>query len=67
VEAAESADFNFVAGSQGTDDAVKYGAHDDFGLSQGHANSLIHLLGQISPSHPALLQLVSSQALQGLL
>src|ERR1039457_5829457 len=35
VEASESADFNLIASSQGTDDAVKYGANDDVGLVPG--------------------------------
>jgi len=41
---------NLVAGSQGTDDAVKYGANDDVGIPPGHLNGLIQLLGQIGPS-----------------
>src|SRR5207249_4513566 len=53
AEASESPDLNLVAGSQGTDDAVKYGANDDVGLPPGHLNGLIQLLGQIGPSHLA--------------
>src|SRR6516164_7601083 len=34
VEASESADFNLVPGSQGTDDAVEYGANDNIGFFQ---------------------------------
>jgi hypothetical protein len=32
VESSESPDFNLVAGSQGTDDAVQYGANDNVGF-----------------------------------
>src|ERR1035441_6700992 len=53
VEASESADLNLVPGSQGTDDAVKYGAHDDVGFLQGHPNGLVNLFGQIGPGHLA--------------
>ena len=52
VEASESADFNLVAGSQGTDDAVKYGANDDVGFLPGHLNGLVNLFGQIGLGHP---------------
>src|ERR1019366_5872449 len=34
VEASESPDLNLVPGSQGTDDAVKYGADDEVGVLQ---------------------------------
>jgi hypothetical protein len=53
VEASESADLNLVPGSQGTDDAVKYGADDDFGFLPGHPNGLVNLFGQIGPGHLA--------------
>lgn len=53
VEASESADFNFVVGSQGPDDAVKYGAHDDVGFLQEHPNGLVNLFGQIGSGHQA--------------
>jgi hypothetical protein len=51
VEASESADFNLVAGSQGTDDTVKYGANDDVGFLQGHLNGLRNLSAQLGPDH----------------
>jgi hypothetical protein len=51
VEASESADLDLVPGSQGTDDAVKYGTDDDVGFLPGHPNGLINLLGQIGPGH----------------
>jgi hypothetical protein len=47
VEASESAYFNLVTGSQGTDDTVKYGANDDVGFLPGHLNGLMNLFGQI--------------------
>jgi len=53
VEASESADFNFVAGSQGTDDTVKYGANDDVGFLPGHLHGLRNLFGQIGSNHLA--------------
>ena len=49
VEPPESADFNLVAGSQGTDDAVKYGA-DDVGFLPEQLGGLTNLFSQISPS-----------------
>ena len=51
VEASESADLDLVPGSQSTDDAVKYGAHDDVGFLQGHPNGLVNLFGQIGSGH----------------
>jgi hypothetical protein len=53
VETSESADFNLVAGSQGLDDAVKYGANDDVGFLPGHLGGLTNLFNQISPGHLA--------------
>jgi len=53
VEPSESADFNLVAGSQGTDDAVKYGANDGVGFLPGHLGGLTNLFSQISPGHLA--------------
>jgi hypothetical protein len=53
AETSESADFNLVAGSQGTDDAVKYGANDDVGFLPGHLGGLTNLFNQISPGHLA--------------
>jgi hypothetical protein len=47
VKAAESADFDLVPGPQGTDDAVKYGANDQFGFLPGYPNGLVHLFRQI--------------------
>jgi hypothetical protein len=51
VEASESADFNFVAGSHGTDDAVKYGADDNVGFLLGQLSGLTNRFSQISPGH----------------
>jgi Cysteine-rich CPXCG len=51
VEASESADFNFVAGSHGTDDAVKYGADGNVGFLLGQLSGLTNLFSQISPGH----------------
>ena len=53
VEASESPDLNLVPGSQGTDDAVKYGADDEVGVLQGHPNGLVNLFGQVGPGHLA--------------
>jgi hypothetical protein len=53
VEASESADLNFVPGSQGADDAVKYSADDEVGFLQGHPNGSVNLFGQIGPGHLA--------------
>src|ERR1019366_8660299 len=53
VEASESPDLNLVPGSQGTDDAVKYGADDEVGVLQGHPNGLVNLFGQVGPDHLA--------------
>src|ERR1019366_777927 len=51
MEASESAELDLVPGSQGTDDAVKYGTDDDVGFLPGHPNGLINLFGQIGPGH----------------
>jgi hypothetical protein len=51
VEAPESADFNLIAGSQGTHDAVKYTAHNDVRLLPGHLNGAGNLFGKIGPGH----------------
>src|ERR1039457_5567267 len=51
MEASESADFNLVAGSQGADDAVEYGADDDVGFLVGQLNGLVNLFGQFGPGH----------------
>jgi len=51
VEASESADLNLVTRSQGTDDAVKYGANDDVGFLQGSPNGLVNLSSQIGSGH----------------
>jgi hypothetical protein len=61
VEASESADFNLVAGSQGTDDTVKYGANDDFGFLPGHLNGLMNLFGQIGSGHLAHLRWITKK------
>jgi hypothetical protein len=53
VEPSESADFNLVAGSQGMDDAVKYGANDGVGFLPGHLGGLTNLFSQVSPGHQA--------------
>ena len=53
VEASESADLDLVPRSQGTDDAVKYGANDDVGFLPGYFNGLVNLSGQIGPGHLA--------------
>jgi hypothetical protein len=53
MEASESADFHLVAGSQGADDAVKYGANDDVGFLLWQLNGLTNLFCQISPGHLA--------------
>jgi hypothetical protein len=53
VEASEASDFNLIAGSQGTDDTVKYGADDGVGFLERHPNGLVNLLGQIGPGHVA--------------
>jgi hypothetical protein len=53
VEASESADFNLVAGSQSTDDTVKYGTNDDVGFLAGYLYGLINLFGQIGSLHLA--------------
>jgi hypothetical protein len=53
VKASESADFNLVAGSQGADDTVKYGANDDVGFLPGHLKGLMNLFGQIGSGHLA--------------
>ena len=53
MESSESADFNLVAGSQRTDDAVKYGADDNVGFLPGHLNGVANLVGQIGPGHLA--------------
>jgi hypothetical protein len=53
AEASESADLNLIPRSQGTDDAVKYGADDVVGFLQGHPNRLVNLSGQIGPRHLA--------------
>jgi hypothetical protein len=53
MEASESADFHLVAGSQGADDAVKYGANDDVGFLLWQLNGLTNLFCQVSPGHLA--------------
>ena len=53
LEASESTDVDLVPGSQGTDDAVEYGADDNVGFLQGHSNGLVDLVGQIGPGHLA--------------
>ena len=53
VEASESADFNPLARSQGTDDTVKYGANDGVAFLPRHLNGLTNLFGQIGPGHLA--------------
>ena len=53
VKASEPAEFNLIVGSQGLDDAVKYGADDDFGFLQGQPNGVVNLFGQIGPGHLA--------------
>jgi hypothetical protein len=47
----ESTDFNLVAGSQGPDDAVKYGANDNVSFFPGQLGSVANLLSQISSGH----------------
>jgi len=66
VEASEAADFNLIAGSQGTDDAVEYGADDDVGFLQGHPNGLVKLFGQIGPGHMAHLRRITKKSITGL-
>jgi hypothetical protein len=43
MEASESADFHLVAGSKGSDYAVKYGANDGVGVLLAQLNDLVHL------------------------
>jgi hypothetical protein len=57
AEAAESADFNPVAGSQGTDDAVKDGADDDVGFLQRNPNGLVNRFGQFGSGQSGALPL----------
>src|ERR1019366_1646445 len=66
VETSESADFNLVAGSQGTDDAVKYGADDDVGFLPGHPNGSVNLFGQIGPGHLAHLRCITKKSITAL-
>ena len=53
VEASEAADFNLVSGSQGTNDAVKYGADGGLGFLHGQPSGSVNLFGQIGPDHLA--------------
>jgi hypothetical protein len=63
VEASESADFNLIANSQGTDDAVKYGANDDVGFLPGHLGGLTNLFSKISPGHLAARRCITKESI----
>ena len=57
AEAAESADFDLVAGPEGTYDTVENGLHDDFGFLPGHLYYAGDFFNQIGLGHRILLAL----------
>ena len=63
VKASEPAEFNLIVGSQGLDDAVKYGADDDFGFLQGQPNGVVNLFGQIGPGHLAHTRRITKESI----
>jgi hypothetical protein len=63
MESPESADFNLVAGSQGADDAVKYGADDDIGFLVGQLDGLANLFGHVGPGHLAHLLCIPKKSI----
>ena len=66
MEASESANFNLVAGSQGADHVVKYGANNDVGFLPGHPNGLVNLFGQIGPGHLAHSRRITKKSITAL-
>ena len=55
AEAAESADFDLVAGPEGTYDAVENRLHDDFGFLSSHLDNAGDFFNQIGLRHRFLL------------
>jgi hypothetical protein len=62
-EAAESPDFNLVAGSQGTDNAVEDGDDHDVGFFPGHRRGSGNLFNQIGPGHPAHARCITKKSI----
>src|ERR1039458_2439682 len=55
AETAESADFNFISGAEGTYDAVKDSLHDHLGFLPGHLDHARDFFNQIGLRHRILL------------